>query len=178
MAAYGRVPEEEQPGQGNGRVPEEEQGLGNERAGALADLRGWDRERAKAWERDTELLLRERAVNRRRGGGQVELPTHLTVSSLVILASDPKTLARQVRRPVPEKPTPLDVEVPFETVIADRLVRGRMDAVFELSDGRYEVVDQVSAAFRFVRLNETVRPVNLLDERGLIRLIESIPAHG
>ncbi|MEV0422016.1 UvrD-helicase domain-containing protein [Streptosporangium canum] len=270
-AGSGRVPEGE-PEPGSGRVPEGEPGQGNERAGALADLRGWDRERAKAWERDTELLLRERAVNRRRGGRQVELPTHLTVSSLVTLASDPKTLARQVRRPVPRKPTPLarrgtsfhrwlesrwgqqrlldemelpgssdgfeetdiqldqlrdrfeesewagreplDVEVPFETMIADRLVRGRMDAVFELPDGRYEVVDwktgrrpegkkaeaaaavqlaayrlawshladvpldQVSAAFHFVRLNETVRPVNLLDERGLIRLIESIPALG
>ncbi|TDD89368.1 ATP-dependent helicase [Actinomadura rubrisoli] len=35
---------------------------------------------------------------------------------------------------------PLDIEVPFETVIGDRLVRGRMDAVFR-RDGRYEVVD-------------------------------------
>ncbi|WP_406312134.1 DEAD/DEAH box helicase [Streptosporangium sp. NBC_01639] len=247
-------------------------GRRDEHAPVLAELRGWDRERAKAWERDTELLLRERAMNRRRGGGRVELPTHLTVSSLVTLASDPQALARQVRRPVPKKPTPLarrgtsfhrwlesrwgqqrlldefelpgssddfeeadvqldelrdrfeesewagreplDVEVPFETMIADRLVRGRMDAVFEISDGRYEVVDwktgrrprgkkaqaaaavqlaayrlawshlsavplnQVSAAFHYVRLNETVRPVDLLDERGLIRLIESIPALG
>ena len=79
----------------------------NERAAALAELRGWDRERAKAWERDTELLLRERELNRRRGSGRVELPTHLTVSSLVTLASDPKALARQIRRPVPKKPTPL-----------------------------------------------------------------------
>jgi DNA helicase-2/ATP-dependent DNA helicase PcrA len=36
---------------------------------------------------------------------------------------------------------PLDVEVPFETVIGDRLVRGRMDAVFRSPDGSYEVVD-------------------------------------
>jgi DNA helicase II / ATP-dependent DNA helicase PcrA len=35
---------------------------------------------------------------------------------------------------------PYDVEVPFETVIGDRLVRGRMDAVFRTGDG-YEVVD-------------------------------------
>ncbi|MFJ2028976.1 UvrD-helicase domain-containing protein [Streptosporangium sp. NPDC087985] len=243
-----------------------------ERPSVLAELRGWDRERAKAWERDTELLLRERATVRRRGTGRVELPTHLTVSSLVTLASDPETLARQIRRPVPKKPTPLarrgtsfhrwlesrwgqqrlldefelpgssddveeadvrleelcdrfeesewagreplDVEVPFETMIADRLVRGRMDAVFETPDGRYEVVDwktgqrpkgkkaaaaaavqlaayrlawshlaavpldHVSAAFHYVRLNTTVRPVNLLDERGLIALLESVPTVG
>ncbi|MGS2645160.1 ATP-dependent helicase [Streptosporangium sp. G12] len=234
------------------------------------DLRGWDRERAKAWERDIELLLRERELNRRRGGGRVELPTHLTVSSLVTLASDAKALARQIRRPVPKKPAPLarrgtsfhrwlegrwgqqrlmdefelpgasddfeetdahldelrarfeesewagrepfDVEVPFETMIADRVVRGRMDAVFQVSDDRYEVVDwktgrrpkgkkaeaaasvqlaayrlawshlaavpldRVSAAFHYVLLNETVRPVNLLDERGLVTLVESVPA--
>ncbi|XRQ12083.1 ATP-dependent helicase [Actinomadura welshii] len=36
---------------------------------------------------------------------------------------------------------PLDIEVPFETVIGDRLVRGRMDAVFRSGDGGYEVVD-------------------------------------
>ncbi|MDP9865213.1 MULTISPECIES: ATP-dependent DNA helicase [Streptosporangium] len=253
---------------GSGPEPEPQ----GERATAFAELRGWDRERAKAWERDTELLLRERAVNRRRGGGQVELPTHLSVSELVTLAADAKALAREIRRPVPRKPTPLarrgtsfhrwlesrwgqqrlldelelpgssdgfeetdlqldelrdrfeesewagreplDVEIPFETMIADRLVRGRMDAVFETPDGGYEVVDwktgrppkgkkaaaaaavqlaayrlawshlaevplhRVSAAFHFVRLNETVRPVNLLDERGLIRLLESVPALG
>ncbi|WP_326644484.1 ATP-dependent helicase [Streptosporangium sp. NBC_01755] len=234
-----------------------------------SELRGWDRERAKAWERDIELLLREREVNRRRGVGRVELPTHLTVSSLVTLASDPKALARQIRRPVPRKPAPLarrgtsfhrwlegrwgqqrlmdefelpgasddfeetdahldqlrdrfeesewagreplDVEVPFETVIADRVVRGRMDAVFQISEGRYEVVDwktgrrpsgkkaeaaasvqlaayrlawshlaavpldQVGAAFHYVLLGKTVRPVDLLDEAGLVALIESVP---
>ncbi|WP_344979037.1 ATP-dependent DNA helicase [Streptosporangium fragile] len=239
-------------------------------APAAAELRGWDRERAQAWERDIELLLRERETNRRRGAGPVELPTHLTVSALVTLASDPKALARQIRRPVPKKPAPLarrgtsfhqwlesrwgqqrlldefelpgasddveetnarldelrerfeesewagreplDVEIPFETIIADRVIRGRMDAVFHIAEDRYEVVDwktgrrprgrkaeaaaavqlaayrlawahlaavpldQVSAAFHYVLPNETVRPVDLLDERGLVALIESVPA--
>ncbi|WP_131737744.1 ATP-dependent helicase [Actinomadura roseirufa] len=36
---------------------------------------------------------------------------------------------------------PLDIEVPFETIIGDRLVRGRMDAVFRTAGGGYEVVD-------------------------------------
>nr|BFE83351.1 hypothetical protein GCM10020093_059520 [Planobispora longispora] len=39
------------------------------------------------------------------------------------------------------EPGALDVEVPFETMIADRVVRGRMDAVFQTPDGGYEVVD-------------------------------------
>ncbi|MBO0826745.1 MAG: ATP-dependent helicase [Streptosporangiales bacterium] len=37
--------------------------------------------------------------------------------------------------------TPVDVEVPFETVVGGALVRGRMDAVFADPDGGYEVVD-------------------------------------
>ncbi|GII57023.1 ATP-dependent DNA helicase [Planotetraspora thailandica] len=163
-----------------------------------AELRERDRERLRAWARDTDLLLREREANRWRAGGSVELPARLTVSSLVTLASDPAAFARQVRRPVPRKPAPLarrgtafhrwletrwgqqrllddfdlpgasdepseaevelselqerfeesewagreplDLEVPFETVIADRLLRGRMDAVFREGDG-YVVVD-------------------------------------
>ncbi|WP_433327454.1 ATP-dependent helicase [Spirillospora sp. CA-294931] len=36
---------------------------------------------------------------------------------------------------------PLDIEVPFETIIGDRLVRGRMDAVFRSPGGGFEVVD-------------------------------------
>ncbi|WP_188192407.1 ATP-dependent helicase [Nonomuraea sp. SYSU D8015] len=159
-------------------------------------LRAYEEERLRAWERDTELLLRERELHRRQPATIVELPTKLTVSSLVTLATDPRELARRIRRPVPVKPAPLarrgtsfhkwletrwdqqrliddlelydeleeadvrlaelqerfeqsewadrrpvDMEVPFETMIGDRLVRGRMDAVFELPDGGYEVVD-------------------------------------
>jgi DNA helicase II / ATP-dependent DNA helicase PcrA len=36
---------------------------------------------------------------------------------------------------------PQAVEVPFETIIGDRLVRGRIDAVFADADGGYDVVD-------------------------------------
>ncbi|MGP3920255.1 ATP-dependent helicase [Nonomuraea sp. 10N515B] len=227
-------------------------------------LRAYEEERLRAWERDTELLLRERELHVRRPATIVELPAKLTVSSLVTLATDPRELARGIRRPVPVKPAPLarrgtsfhkwletrwdqqrliddlelydeleeadvrlaelqerfeqsewadrrpvDMEVPFETMIGDRLVRGRMDAVFELPDGGYEVVDwktgqpprgkaakgasvqlaayrlawshlagvpleKVAAAFHYVRANRTVRPVNLLDEAGLVALIESV----
>lgn len=161
-------------------------------------VRAFEEERIRAWERDTDLLLRERELHRRRTGTTVELPSKLTVSSLVTLAADARELARRIRRPVPVKPAPLarrgtsfhkwletrwdqqrllddfdldlvdeieeadmrlaelqerfeesewaerrplDLEVPFETMIADRLVRGRMDAVFELPGRRYEVVD-------------------------------------
>ncbi len=36
---------------------------------------------------------------------------------------------------------PAEVEVPFETLIGDRLVRGRIDAVFAGPDGGYDVID-------------------------------------
>ncbi|MFC4560449.1 ATP-dependent helicase [Nocardiopsis mangrovi] len=160
------------------------------------------RRRLDGWARDTDLLLAHRDTRKGSGDGAiaVELPAHLSVSSLVTLARDPSALARQIRRPLPRPPaphtrrgtafhawleqrfgqqsllvpdelpgaaddgaggdedlaelqrrfeesawggrTPLDVEVPFETIIGDRLVRGRMDAVFEdAGDGRYDVVD-------------------------------------
>jgi len=236
-------------------------------ADPVGDLSPEDRERMRAWARDTELLLRERAEHHHRAGQVVELPDRLTVSSLVTLAADPVAFAQSVRRPLPRKPapharrgtafhrwletrwgqqrlldesdlpgaadeqsgdadlaelqelfersewarrTPVDQEVPFQMVIGDRLVRGRMDAVFREGDG-YVVVDwrtgrrpqgeeaeaaavqlaayrlawsalagvpleKVSAAFHYVRYNETHRPVDLLDAAGLTALIERIPA--
>lgn len=41
---------------------------------------------------------------------------------------------------------PIEVEVPFETVIADTIIRGRMDAVFSEPDGGYTVVDWKTGA--------------------------------
>ncbi|MEU6792787.1 ATP-dependent DNA helicase [Nonomuraea wenchangensis] len=229
-------------------------------------VRAYEQERMRAWERDTDLLLRERERHLRRPPTIVELPAKLTVSSLVTLAADPRELARRIRRPVPVKPAPLarrgtsfhrwletrwdqqrliddfelydelepeeadvrlaelqerfersewadrrpvDLEIPFETMIGDRLVRGRMDAVFATPDGGYEVVDwktgqpprgkaakaasvqlaayrmawshlagvpleRVGAAFHYVRAGRTVRPVDLLDEAGLVALVESV----
>ncbi|GAA4240764.1 ATP-dependent DNA helicase [Actinomadura meridiana] len=163
-----------------------------------------DRSRMTAWARDVELLLAERDRGRGGDGLLVELPAHLSVSSLVSLARDPAALARQIRRPMPRPPAPyvrrgtafhawlesrwgqqrlldpdelpgaadegaaddaqlarlrarfeesewaarepLDIEVPFETIIGDRLIRGRMDAVFRTGDGRYEIVDWKTGA--------------------------------
>jgi DNA helicase-2/ATP-dependent DNA helicase PcrA len=107
---------------------------------------------------------------------------------------------------------PQEVEVPFETQIGDRLVRGRIDAVFaDAPEGGYDVVDwktgrppgsaaerhavavqlaayrlawaalagvpleQVRAAFYYVRHDLTVSPADLLDAAGLAALIESVP---
>ena len=37
--------------------------------------------------------------------------------------------------------TPTDIEVPFDMVIGDRVIRGRIDAVFSDADGGYTVLD-------------------------------------
>jgi DNA helicase-2/ATP-dependent DNA helicase PcrA len=106
---------------------------------------------------------------------------------------------------------PREVEVPFDTLLGDRQVRGRIDAVFGDADGGFDVVDwktgkppwtkaekdavavqlaayrlawsalagvpleKVRAAFYYVRQNRTVRPADLLDEAGLLALINRVP---
>jgi DNA helicase II / ATP-dependent DNA helicase PcrA len=106
---------------------------------------------------------------------------------------------------------PQAVEVPFDTIIGDRQVRGRIDAVFGEPDGGFDIVDwktgqpprgkaekeavavqlaayrlawatlagapldQVRAAFYYVRHDVTIRPADLLDEAGLVALIQRIP---
>ncbi|MGF7237073.1 MAG: ATP-dependent helicase [Frankia sp.] len=91
------------------------------------------------------------------------------------------------------------VEAPFELLLGGRAVRGRIDAVYDLGDGRYEVVDwktgresadgvqlavyrlawarlrgiepdRVDACFLYVRTGEVARPP-LLDEAGLTALL-------
>ncbi|MBI1758864.1 MAG: ATP-dependent helicase [Actinobacteria bacterium] len=106
--------------------------------------------------------------------------------------------------------TPVEVEVPFEMIIAGFPVRGRMDAVFTEPGGRFAVVDwktgarpsgaaaraaavqlaayrlawaqlagappeAVGAAFHYVRHGVTVRPIDLLDEQGLVALLTGVP---
>jgi DNA helicase-2/ATP-dependent DNA helicase PcrA len=105
---------------------------------------------------------------------------------------------------------PVEVEVPFATVVAGVVVRGRMDAVFAGPGSRFDVIDwktgrppvgaaadaaavqlaayrlawaelagvpieQVRAAFHYVRSGSTVRPVDLLDAGGLAALITGLP---
>ena len=109
---------------------------------------------------------------------------------------------------------PREVEVPFDMLIGDRQVRGRIDAVFADADGTFDVVDwktgqpprsqpeqdavavqlaayrlawsaladiplgRVRAAFYYVRRDRTVRPADLLDEAGLVALINRVPVAG
>jgi len=106
---------------------------------------------------------------------------------------------------------PREVEVPFDMLIGDRQVRGRIDAVFADADGTFDVVDwktgrppgnqpereavavqlaayrlawsalagvplgRVRAAFYYVRRDQTVRPADLLDQAGLVALINRVP---
>ena len=102
---------------------------------------------------------------------------------------------------------PFAVEVPFETVVAGVLLRGRIDAVYKIGES-YEVVDwktgskklgesaavqlavyrlawaklndidlsRVSAAFHYVPTRVTDRRADLLDEDGLVALLEAYRA--
>lgn len=95
---------------------------------------------------------------------------------------------------------PFQLEAPFELSLAGRLVRGRIDAVYDLGDGRWEVVDwktgkepahplqlaiyrlawaglracdltDVVATFFYVRTGEISRPADLPDADALGRLL-------
>jgi DNA helicase II / ATP-dependent DNA helicase PcrA len=184
------------------RLDQAEQAAGPDAAEPAAKLGPEDLALIAAWERDTDLLLAERAQWRSAEAVTVALPRRLPVSSLVTMATDPGRLAQQVRRPMPRPPAPLahrgtefhrwleqrfgpqrlidpgdlfgaadsgaepgsgedlaalrerfeagewsgrwpcEVEVPFETLIGGRLIRGRIDAVFaDAPGGGFDVVD-------------------------------------
>ncbi|WP_431960379.1 UvrD-helicase domain-containing protein [Actinacidiphila sp. bgisy160] len=111
-----------------------------------------------------------------------------------------------LRTPYAER-TPYRVEAPFQTVLAGRVIRGRIDAVYREGDG-YEIVDwktgragsadplqlavyrlawaeqrgvplsQVTAAFLHVRTGELSRPGPLPDRAALERLLLGEPDPG
>ncbi len=58
------------------------------------------------WGRDVAALLAERR-SARAGEVEVELPPSLPATALIELAHDPARLARRIRRPVPQAPSPL-----------------------------------------------------------------------
>jgi DNA helicase-2/ATP-dependent DNA helicase PcrA len=99
---------------------------------------------------------------------------------------------------------PYAVEAPFALPLAGRVVRGRIDAVYDLGEGRWQVVDwktgreaadpvqlavyrlawarlrdvpveQVAAAFLYVRSGREVVHDDLLDEAGLVALLTGAP---
>ncbi|MEO7269934.1 MAG: ATP-dependent DNA helicase [Knoellia sp.] len=56
------------------------------------------------WARELDLLLAERARRQSRHDDVVELPSHLSTSSLVAFATDPERFAAGLRRPMPSAP--------------------------------------------------------------------------
>ena len=59
------------------------------------------------WRREAAILLAERDERARHDGPlEVALPPHISVSQLVVLRRDPQALARSLRRPLPQRPTP------------------------------------------------------------------------
>jgi DNA helicase-2/ATP-dependent DNA helicase PcrA len=86
---------------------------GSDRAGLVAAVEAADRAAEAGdpdiarWRREAKLLLAERAERARRDGPiEVAVPSHLSVSQLVVLRKDPQALARSLRRPLPHRPAP------------------------------------------------------------------------
>jgi DNA helicase II / ATP-dependent DNA helicase PcrA len=72
----------------------------------LADEPDGDPDIAR-WRLEATLLLAEREERAHRDGPlEVAIPAHLSVSQLVVLRRDPQALARSLRRPLPQRPTP------------------------------------------------------------------------
>ncbi|TWE09387.1 ATP-dependent helicase [Rudaeicoccus suwonensis] len=71
---------------------------------AVARSAGADIPAADDREQEIDLLLRERARQRRREPQVVQVPRHLSASAVVALADDPEAFALQLRRPLPTPP--------------------------------------------------------------------------
>ncbi|MBF9067613.1 ATP-dependent helicase [Streptacidiphilus fuscans] len=104
--------------------------------------------------------------------------------------------------------TPVTVEAPFQLMLAGRVIRGRIDAVYATDDGGFEVVDwktnqretadplqlavyrlawaeqqgvpldRVGAAFLYVRSGTVVRPDSFPDREALAALIGGVAPTG
>jgi DNA helicase II / ATP-dependent DNA helicase PcrA len=72
------------------------------------ELTGAELGQARRWAQEAALLLAERAAIGEAAGGvrDVVLPDRLSVTQLVRLARDSAELARSLRRPLPQRPTP------------------------------------------------------------------------
>ncbi len=230
------------------------------RPGALGagGLAAHEAAQVAGWDHDLNLLLTE--LRRQRSSvREVDLPASLSASQVMLLATDPDGLARELARPMPRPPAaaaqrgtrfhawveaefgqqsllelddlgdaadtdiddaeltalqeafrrgpyasraPYRVEAPFALAVAGRVVRGRIDAVYETLTG-YEVVDwktsknqtadplqlaiyrlawaelagvdpaDVDAAFCYVRTGKIVRPP-MPDRAELERLLGGI----
>ena len=81
-------------------------GLAADVVGLAEDGLGEDAE-IERWRREAALLLAEREERAQRDGPiEVAVPPHLSVTQLVALRRDPQALARSLRRPLPQRPTP------------------------------------------------------------------------
>ena len=73
--------------------------------------------------------------------------------------------------------TPLEVEPPFELLVAEVLVRGRADAVFATADGGIDVIDWKTGRPPRNRTEEEVRAVQLAAYRLAFAKLWDLPVH-
>jgi DNA helicase-2/ATP-dependent DNA helicase PcrA len=102
---------------------------------------------AAVWQRDVDLLLAERAAEAGAEVIEVQLPDHLSVSDVVMLAADEATLARRLRRPLPQRPAKQARRgTAFHSWLEQRWAADTLLDVDELPGAVDEVIDDEALA--------------------------------
>jgi len=85
------------------------------------------------WGRELRVLLAERASRAARHADVVELPSHLSTSSLVAFATDPERFASELRRPMPSAPAKAARRgTAFHAWVEEHYARAAIVDIFEL----------------------------------------------
>jgi DNA helicase-2/ATP-dependent DNA helicase PcrA len=103
--------------------------------------------RAVLWHRDVNLLLRERAEAAQSGVIEVRMPEHLSVSDVVALSADETSLARRLRRPLPQPPAKQARRgTAFHTWLEQRWAADTLLDIDEIPGAVDEVIDDAELA--------------------------------
>ncbi|GAA4120534.1 ATP-dependent DNA helicase [Knoellia locipacati] len=85
------------------------------------------------WGQELQVLLAERAARAARHADVVELPSHLSTSSLVAFATDPGRFASELRRPMPSAPARAARRgTAFHAWVEEHYARAAIVDIFEL----------------------------------------------
>lgn len=92
-----------------------------------------ERDAPDPWARELQVLLAEREARAARHAEVVELPSHLSTSSLVAFAADPQRFAAELRRPMPSAPAGAARRgTAFHAWVEEHYARAAIVDIFEL----------------------------------------------
>jgi DNA helicase-2/ATP-dependent DNA helicase PcrA len=96
----------------------------------------------QSWRRDVDLLLAEHRAAQQHTQIDVVIPDHLSVSDVVALSEDPASLARRLRRPIPQRPAKQARRgTEFHTWLEQRWAADALLDIDELPGAVDEVID-------------------------------------